>query len=161
MQKIKNNSVTQSMLSSFSFKFSSVYLKLQSITCFSFTKHPYSYATFLWLFWHLLYKTNARFCSIQNSPWQLVNAEAFAEAYLCFLVSASAKKNAEAIKCLIRILKKYVAKNKIYFCFEKKRNVPLNKKVIFIFHTIFNIYCIIHRCLYSLFILLSFSNIGF
>ena len=35
---------------------------------------------------------------IRNSPRQSVNAEAFAEAYLRFLVSASAKKkNAEAI----------------------------------------------------------------
>ena len=55
------------------------------------------------------------------------------------------KKNAEAIKCLIRTLKKYAAKNKIYFCFKKK--CSLNKKVIFVFHTIFNIYYIIHRCL--------------
>ena len=38
--------------------------------------------------------------SFQNSPWQLVNAKAFAEAYLCVLVSASGKKNAEAIKFL-------------------------------------------------------------
>ena len=96
--------------------------------------------------------------SVRNSPRQSANVEAFAEAYLCFLVSASAKKNAEAIKCLIRILKKYVAKNKIYFCFKKKRNVPLNKKVIFVFHKFFSI---IHRCLHSLFILLSFSYIGF
>ena len=45
-------------------------------------------------------------------------------------------------------------------CFKKKRNVLLNKKVISNFHTIFKInfmtqiiYCIIHTCLYSLFIL--------
>ena len=31
-------------------------------------------------------------CGIQNSPRQSANAEAFAKAYLCFLVSASAKK---------------------------------------------------------------------
>ena len=69
------------------------------------------------------------------------------------------KKNAEVIKFL-GILKKYVSENKIYFCSRKKINVLLNKKVIFIFHTIFNldfvmqiIYCIIHRCLYSLFLL--------
>ena len=31
--------------------------------------------------------------SVQNSPRQSANAEAFAEAYLCFLVSASGKKN--------------------------------------------------------------------
>ena len=30
--------------------------------------------------------------SIRNLPQQSANAEAFAEAYLCFLVSASAKK---------------------------------------------------------------------
>ena len=41
------------------------------------------------------------------------------------------KKNAKAIKCLIRIFKKYAAKNKIHFCFKKKRNVPLNKKSYF------------------------------
>ena len=69
------------------------------------------------------------------------------------------KKNAEVIKFL-GILKKYVSKNKIYFCSRKKSNVSLNKKVIFVFHTIFKldfitqiIYCIIHRCLCSHFIL--------
>ena len=50
--------------------------------------------------------------------------------------------------------------NKIYFCSRKKSNVLLNKKVIFVFHTIFEldfitqiIYCIIHRYLCSHFIL--------
>ena len=38
--------------------------------------------------------------SVQNSPWQSANAEGFAEAYICFVVSASAKKNAEAIEFL-------------------------------------------------------------
>ena len=96
---------------------------------------------------------------IQSVSFTSAAFEAFAEAYLCFLVSASAKKNAEVIKFL-GILKKYVSENKIYFCSRKKINVLLNKKVIFIFHTIFNldfvmqiIYCIIHRCLYSLFLL--------
>ena len=48
-----------------------------------------------------------------------------------------------------------------------KRNVSLNKKVIFIFHTIFKlyfimqfIYYIIPRCLCSHFILLLFSYIS-
>ena len=70
-----------------------------------------------------------------------------------------AKKNAEVIKFL-GFLKKYVSENKIYFCSRKKSNVSLNKKVIFVFHTIFKldfitqiIYCIIHRCLCSHFIL--------
>ena len=45
--------------------------------------------------------------------------EAFAEAYLCFLVSASAKKNAEVIKFL-GILKKYVSENKFLFKKEKQ-----------------------------------------
>ena len=69
------------------------------------------------------------------------------------------KKNAEVIKFL-GILKKYFSENKIYFCSRKKSNVSLNKKVIFVFHTIFKldfitqiIYCIIHRCLCSHFIL--------
>ena len=99
------------------------------------------------------------FLMIQSVSFTSAAFEAFAEAYLCFLVSASAKKNAEVIKFL-GILKKYVSENKIYFCSRKKINVLLNKKVIFIFHTIFNldfvtqiIYCIIHRCLYSLFLL--------
>ena len=55
------------------------------------------------------------------------------------------------------ILKKYVSKTKIYFCLKKKRNVLLNKKVNFVFHTIFKldfitqiISCIIHRRLHSL-----------
>ena len=48
----------------------------------------------------------------------------------------------------------------MYFCLKKKSNVSLNKKVIFVFRAIFKLhlmtqimYCIIHRCLYSLFIL--------
>ena len=75
----------------------------------------------------------------------------FAKAYLCFLVSAMAKKNAEAIKFL-GILKKKVSKNKKYI-FVYKRNVSLNKKVIFVVHTIFKldftmqiIYCILFTC---------------
>ena len=86
--------------------------------------------------------------------------DAFADAYLCFLVSASAKKKK---KCwgnqILRNLKKNVFNNKKYFCSRKKSNVSLNKKVIFVFHTIFKldfitqiIYCIIHRCLCFYFI---------
>ena len=63
------------------------------------------------------------------------------------------KKNAEAIKFL-GLLKKYVSKNKIYFCLKKKSHVSPNKKVIFFFQPIFKldfimqiIYCTIHRCL--------------
>ena len=62
-------------------------------------------------------------------------------------------KDAEVIK-FFGILKKDVFENKIYFSSRKKSNLLLNKKVIFIFHTIFKldfikqiIYCIIHRCL--------------
>ena len=86
------------------------------------------------------------FLMIQSVSFTSAAFEAFAEAYLCFLVSASAKKNAEVMKFL-GILKKYVSENKIFF---------VNKKVIFVFHTIFKldfimqiIYCIIHRCLCS------------
>ena len=85
--------------------------------------------------------------------------EVVAEVYLCSLVSASAKKNAEIIKFL-GILKKYVSENKIYFCSRKKSNISLNKKAFFVFHTIFKpdfimqiIYCIIDRCLCSHFII--------
>ena len=76
------------------------------------------------------------------------------------------KKNAETIKFL-GILQKYVSKNKMYFILKKKNNVSLNKKIIFVFHTIFKlvfitqiIYCINHRCLYSLFIFFLFSYIS-
>ena len=104
---------------------------------------------------------------IQSVSFTSAAFEAFAEAYLCFLVSASAKKNAEVIKFL-GILKKYVSENKIQFSSKKKSNVSLNKKVIFVFHTIFKldfimqiIYCIIHRCLCSHFILFcSFISVS-
>ena len=82
-------------------------------------------------------------------------------------ISEKKKTIAEAIKFL-GILKKYVSKKNIYFCLKKKSNVLLNKKVIFVFYMIFKlgfitqiIYCIIHRCLYSLFILFLFSYISF
>ena len=75
------------------------------------------------------------------------------------------KKNAEVIKFL-GILKQCVSENKICFCSRKKNNVSLNKKVAFVFETIFKldfvtqiIYCIIHRCLCSHFILFLFSYI--
>ena len=69
---------------------------------------------------------------IQSASFTSTAFEAFAEAYLCFLVSASAKKNAEVIRFL-GILKKYVSKNKIYFCSRKKSKISLNEKVIFVF----------------------------
>ena len=91
----------------------------------------------------------------------------FCRGISMFFSICLAKKNAEVIKFL-GFLKKYVSENKIYFCSRKKSNVSLNKKVIFVFHTIFKldfitqtIYCIIHRCLYSLFILFSISYISF
>ena len=91
----------------------------------------------------------------------------FCRGISMFFSICLAKKNAEVIKFL-GFLKKYVSENKIYFCSRKKSNVSLNKKVIFVFHTIFKldfitqiIYCIIHRCLYSLFILFLFSYIRF
>ena len=75
---------------------------------------------------------------IQSVSFTSGALEAFAEAYVCFLVSASANKIAVPIK-LLGILKKYVSKGKIYFCLKKKSNVSLNKKVIFVFHTIFKL----------------------
>ena len=91
----------------------------------------------------------------------------FCRGISMFFSICLAKKNAEVIKFL-GFLKKYVSENKIYFCSRKKSNVLLNKKVFFVFHTIFKldfitqiIYFIIHRCLYSLFILFLFSYTSF
>ena len=101
---------------------------------------------------------------IQSVSFTSAVFEAFAEAYLCF--SVSAKKNAEVIKFL-GILKKYISENKKSFCSRKKSNVSFNKKVIFVFHTIFKldfimqiIYCVIYRCLCCHFILFLFSYIN-
>ena len=107
------------------------------------------------------------FLMIESVRFTSAAFEAFAEAYLCFLVSALAKKKKCCGNEILTNLKKYVSKNKIYFCSRKKSNVSLNKKVIFVFHTIFKldfitqiIYCIIHRCLCSHFILFLFSYIS-
>ena len=78
-----------------------------------------------------------------------VTFEAFAEAYISMVFSIYlSKRNAQVIKFL-GIFKKYVSENKIYFCSRKKSNVLLDKKVIFVFHSIFKldfitqvIYCI-------------------
>ena len=100
------------------------------------------------------------------SKFYQCSIRAFAKACLCFLVFGPTKKNAEVIKVLGK-LKKYVSESKIYFCLRKKSNVSLNKKVIFVFHTIFKldfithiIYCIICRYLYSHLILFLFSYIS-
>ena len=91
-----------------------------------------------------------------NSKFYQAAFDSFAETCLSFFSICLSKKKK---KCK-GILKKYVFKNKIFFCLKKERIVSLNKKVIYVFHTIFKldfitqiIYCIIHRCLYSLFIL--------
>ena len=85
---------------------------------------------------------------------------------ICF--GQKKKKTEQAIKFLGILTKNIVSMNKIYFCWEEKSDVSVNKKVIFDFHTIFKldfitqiIYCIIHRCMYSLFIYLLFSYITF
>ena len=74
---------------------------------------------------------------IQSVSFTSATFEAFAEAYLCFLVSASAKKennNAEAIKFL-EILKKIRLPEQNIFLFKKeKSNILLNKK-LFLFFT--------------------------
>ena len=79
---------------------------------------------------------------IQSVSFTSGTLEAFAKTYLWFLVSVSAK-NAEVIKFL-GILKKYVSEKKIYFSSRKKSNFLLNKKVTFVFHTIFNLDFIEH-----------------
>ena len=60
--------------------------------------------------------------SVQNLPRQSANAEGFAEAYICFVVSASAKKNAEAIE-FVGILKSTFPriKKKYIFVFQIKK----------------------------------------
>ena len=94
-------------------------------------------------------------CSVWNSPRQSANI------YVSwYLLRQKKKKNAEAMKFL-GTLKKYVSKNKLYFCLKKKSNVS-NILNIFKPNLIMQIiYCIIHRCLYSLFILFLFSYISF
>ena len=57
---------------------------------------------------------------IQSVSFTSAAFEAFAEVYLCFLLSDSAKKG-EVIKFL-GIFKKYVSENKMYLCSRKKSN---------------------------------------
>ena len=126
-----------------------------------------SFLNFIWSCSNHLQKSIAKsvtwsFLMIRSVSFTSATFEAFAEAYLCFLVPALAK-NAEVIKFL-GILKNYVTENEIYFCSRKKSNVSLNKKVLFVFHTIFKhdfimqiIYCIIRWCICSHFILFLFS----
>ena len=123
---------------------------------------------------HHLQKNNTQlikwwFLTIQRARFTSGAFQTFAEAYLWSLVSASAKKkkkkNTETIIFLgiLKKWKKYFSKNKCTF-FLQKSNGSLNKKVIFVFHTIFKldlitqiIYCFIYRCLYSLFTFFLFS----
>ena len=88
----------------------------------------------------------------------------FCRCIFKFFSICISKKIADVIKFL-GISKKYVSENKIYFCSRKKSNISLIKKIIFVFHTIFKldfitliIYCIIHRCVSSHFILSLFSK---
>ena len=70
---------------------------------------------------------------IQSISFTSAAFEAFAESHLCFLVSSSAKKNAEVINFL-EILKQICLREQNILLFKKKSNVSLNKKVIFVFH---------------------------
>ena len=88
---------------------------------------------------------------IQSVSFTSAAFEAFAEAYLSFLVLALVKKDAEVIKFLAIL--KNVFGMKYIFVQERKAMFRLIK-VIFVFHTIFKldfitqiIYCIIHGCL--------------
>ena len=94
---------------------------------------------------HFTESQGSKFASALSKCW------GFCRGISMFFSICCGKKNAEAIKCLV-ILKEYVTYNKMYFYFKKKRNVLPNKKVIFVFHTIFKldfitqiIYCTIHR----------------
>ena len=98
------------------------------------------------------------FLMLQSVSFISAAFKAFAKAYLFFSICLG-KNNADLIK-FIGIFKKCISENKIYFCSRKKIHFSLNKKVIFVFQTIFKldfitqiIYCIIHRWLYSHFIL--------
>ena len=88
------------------------------------------------------------FSMIQLVSFTSAVFKAFAEAYLCFLVSALSKK---MLRYITKFLKTNVSENKIYFCSRKK-----SSEVIFVFQTIFKldfitqiIYCISQRCLCS------------
>ena len=83
---------------------------------------------------------------IHSVSFTNVAFEAFAKEYLCFLVSASAKKKKKCWGKFLVILKKYLSKNKMYVCL-KKSNVSLNKKVIFVFHMIFKLDFVTHHLL--------------
>ena len=85
---------------------------------------------------------------IHSVSFTNVAFEAFAKEYLCFLVSASAKKKKKCWGKFLVILKKYLSKNKMYVCL-KKSNVSLNKKVIFVFHMIFKLDFVTHHLLLS------------
>ena len=105
------------------------------------------------------------FLVIQSVNFTSAAFEAFAEICLCFLVSAS-KKNAEVIKFLGISQISLSPRIKFFSVQERKAMLRLIKKSLF-FHTIFKldfitqiIYCIIHRCLRSHFILFLFSYIS-
>ena len=77
---------------------------------------------------------------------------------LFFSICLGKKKNAETIKFL-GTLENHVSENKIYFCLKKKSNVSLNKKVIFVFHTIFNLdFITIIYCYYPQMTVFSFHT---
>ena len=102
------------------------------------------------------------------SKFYQCNIRGFCRGMCMFFNICLAKKNADAIKFL-GILKKYVSKNKIFFCLKKNSNFlditinDLRYEIKFESHTISKldfitpiIYRNIHRCLYSLFILFLF-----
>ena len=100
------------------------------------------------------------FSMIQSVSFTSAVFKAFAEAYLCFLVSALSKKMLRYITKFLGILKTNLSENKIYFCSRKK-----SSEVIFVFHTIFKldfitqiIYWISQRCLYPHFIIFFLLN---
>ena len=57
----------------------------------------------------------------------------FCQGISMFFNICIGRKNAEAIKFL-GILKKYVSKNKAYFCLNKKSNVSFDKNVVCLLH---------------------------
>ena len=98
---------------------------------------------------------------IQSVSFTSAAFEAFAKAYLYFLVSASAKKkkNGEIIKFL-GILKKYVSENKYIFVQERKAMFCLIKKLFLSFTQFSNLIslCYCYLKVRSLFSACIFKN---
>ena len=117
-------------------------------------------------FWHAGLLHKLKFYGISGQIFGHISIFSVIDGFGWFFSICLCKNNAEAVKFL-GILKNTSPSKKNMFKKEKKCFL-LNKKVVFVFHTILQLdcitqfmYCIIHWCLYSLFILLLFFCISF